>query len=195
MFILLEGPDHCGKTTLANEFKKYGAEVYHFTWNEEIDKNPEYYFMPPLESAILRGLKGELIVFDRHFLSYYVYAEVFRQKAKDLKMYEEARSLIINSNNRIIFCLPENTEKALFEFNQNKEKRNEMYGDMKQVHLAYKTLWGNYLDEEYDFNNKRFWNIIKRKHYQWYNTLHLYDYLQTDVRSYVSTFLTYFRNF
>lgn len=152
--IILDGPDGCGKTTLA-EFlqKEYGAYYMHSTWSPELEPDMEEYMRLTTQMA-KRISQNQLVVLDRHWLSELVYSDVFREGANRVSMYyREHTGLIGGTNipNRLVVCCPER-EVAKQHFDVLKDTREEMYSNVDKIVDAYLALW--YGDKYYVFKNK-----------------------------------------
>ena len=78
--ILIDGPDACGKTTLAQHFKEaHGARVFHLTLRF---KDKMFTYQTAALRLALRLAETQLVVLDRHWPSDCIYASVFRKGTK-----------------------------------------------------------------------------------------------------------------
>lgn len=156
--ILLEGPDHTGKTTLANYFRdNYDAHVMHCTWSKELQPRMDDYLTETIISAMLIA-KNKLVVIDRAWISEYVYDAVFRQKSKLNSLHTRMHKTFLTSDTsfypglfKLIMCLPYDKSDYIDTFDAAKEKREEMYTNMEKVYDAYETLWDGI--STFKFNN------------------------------------------
>jgi len=140
--IILEGPDGCGKTTLAEYFvEHYNAHYMHSTWSKEIDEYMFQYMQSTLDAAG-RISKNQLVILDRHWLSDCVYGDVFREGCYRGDLYNGMHHQFFREDNRhMIYCLPEDKEAANQHFKNLAGTRPEMYDSMHDVSLAYESLW------------------------------------------------------
>ena len=154
--ILLDGPDHCGKTTLAEHLKaNYDAHVIHSTWSTELEPHMAQYINQSIDDAIEIS-KRQLVVLDRSWLSDYVYDNVYRD-GRNIKVDENgytwhnrALKKFNSAGGVIVLCIPDDVETAVAEFNAEKKQRNEMYSDnMRQVHEWYWALFNDTYDKEH----------------------------------------------
>ena len=141
--VILEGPDGCGKTTLAEFLRdNYGAHIIHSTWSKTLEPRMLNYMEETLDQA-LEIAKNQLVVLDRHWLSELVYADVYRggsslqdyhQKAHDALKFHDVFT-------NVVYCLPHDLELARLHFDKMKAEREEMYTDITEVIQAYAALW------------------------------------------------------
>lgn len=133
--IILDGPDACGKTTLANKFiEKYGGTYIHLTYRFA-DKMPLYH-MAMLRKA-LKLSKTQLVIIDRLHVSEYIYAKVYRGGSKWPWMLASFNSFCRELGIPIIICAPSTVERGVEWFNAAKTERPEMYDDIKEVIKEY----------------------------------------------------------
>jgi len=93
--IIIEGPDHSGKTTLAKKLGDLGYKTYHHVK----ETNYEDYILP------LANLDFYDAVLDRHAISEYPYAEVMNRKFKfSMKQFHNIMLLTLIQNPLIILC-------------------------------------------------------------------------------------------
>lgn len=97
MRIILEGPDGGGKTTLANKLaKKYGLEIIHMTRRDS---------MKFKHLSVL--LDKDDVIWDRQFISEYVYSNVFnRPKVLLEEDYKNLFKKVDDLKIKILICLP-----------------------------------------------------------------------------------------
>lgn len=133
--IILDGPDACGKTTLANKFiEKYGGTYMHLTYRFA-DKMPIYH--AAMLRKALKLSKSQLVIIDRLHVSEYIYAKVFRGGTKWPWMLPMFNSFCRELNIPIIICCPATVERGIQWFEETKNKRFEMYDDIKEVIQEY----------------------------------------------------------
>ncbi len=105
-FIILEGPDCVGKTTLSKVLaKKWGAMLYHATARGKLVDAMCEYQLNILDNAdtALREL-DQAVVLDRHWPSEVVYGQVYRpDNQSGFKMGDYAKR-IRNLNGIYVFC-------------------------------------------------------------------------------------------
>lgn len=172
--IILDGPDACGKTTLANYLKEnYGAHIHHLTWTPELELSMDEYMLGELNSAIQSVKLGALVVIDRHFLSEWIYSEVFRGGTQWKGLHRSCLDMINRINGTIVSCTPMNKSKYLKHFVEVKEERPEMYGDMEAIYDLY-----NKVDDSLDFMIPNASGIKKFLRYD------LFDY-QDDCKTFI----------
>lgn len=156
--IILDGPDACGKTTLANKFiEKYGGTYIHLTYRFA-DKMPIYH--AAMLRKALKLSKSQLVIIDRLHVSEYIYAKVFRGGTKWPWMLPMFNSLCRELNIPIIVCAPSTVKRGIEWFEETKSKRFEMYDDISKVIQEY-IDYGNKHDVilyNRDFNDVPFEN-------------------------------------
>lgn len=133
--ILIEGPDACGKTTLAKRLAfDYNGIIFH----------QEYRFknkMPIYHGAVLRKAlklsKEKLVILDRLHISEYIYGKVYRNEKRWPWMLELFNQLCKYFNIPIILCIPHSLNKGFEWFKKTKQKRKEAFDDITQVIEEY----------------------------------------------------------
>lgn len=161
--ILLEGPDACGKTTLAQHFvDNYGAHYIHSTWSPILETRMEQYLDYAMDIAYLVS-QNQLVVLDRHWLSELVYTDVFREDAKRAEWHTRVHTTFIQLlNGIVIFCMPNSIASAYENFSECKDTREEMYDDIAEVIYAYHALWdGDESWREFKHDNSYVRQIIE----------------------------------
>lgn len=141
--ILLDGPDHCGKSTLADHMRAtYDAHVIHSTWSLEIADRMFEYLMDTLTDAIEIS-RNQLTVLDRSWVSDYIYAEVYRGGATlSTNQYSQVQETFIKAGGVGCICLPRHKVTWFSQFTANSTSRNELYTEkMDVVYDAYKHLF------------------------------------------------------
>lgn len=153
--IILDGPDGCGKTTLAEYFvEHHGAHYIHSTWSEDLEtRMGEYMERTALVAAEIS--KNQLVVMDRHWLSELVYADVYRGGSTRGAMHIDMHVLLTGVNRgALVCCLPKNLRASMQHFASLKDSRTEMYTDISEVLLAYEALWEG-SEDKYKFKGGR----------------------------------------
>jgi len=106
--IIFEGPDRCGKTEIAKNLADI-LDYQYFKNTEEHNNFKKGSFNVSIELKYITSLlsnievKGNGIIFDRFFISEYVYAKMYKRSLnlKEIKHYD---SLYAKSNAKIIYC-------------------------------------------------------------------------------------------
>lgn len=148
--IILDGPDGCGKTTLAETLQNdFGAHVIHSTWSPELNKRMDTYLTETFQQALDISSR-QLVVLDRLWLSELVYADVYRGGSPYHGMHEGIDLFCEGRGFKLVYCLPENLDSINSHFNSLKEDRDEMYSDISEVIKCYATLWSG-KDHGYTF--------------------------------------------
>lgn len=138
MIVILEGPDGTGKTTLA----KYLVKAFRGTYLHAGFKkswNIFTYHQALLESAWVTIQKtGRPVILDRHWLSEAVYAEAFRGGSPWPLAGRIFERVIGRLGGIYVYCLPENRDEYLDNFNRIKNNRPEMFDDVTRVYDLYR---------------------------------------------------------
>lgn len=152
---ILEGPDCCGKTTVAKEIQKMtGYPIWHLRYFSDPEKMQFQfdYIENYLKHWLSDNGDGDGIILDRLILSNQAYQSVF----KDGPIVKNAQSIydfLVNeqtfANVTFVNCIPSDKERWLKFFAKKKEERVEQYDDvekMSQVYDAYmKKFWDEYV--------------------------------------------------
>lgn len=142
--IILEGPDGCGKTTLANHFiEKYDAKYMHLTWSEDLEKCMDKYQIESLLNAEQLS-KDHLVIIDRLWISEIVYSDVYREGSQYRGLHQTMKLLIDKMDAINIVCLPEGEQDYYLHFQKLKDEREEMYTNpvkALEVYGVYSALW------------------------------------------------------
>lgn len=139
--IIVEGPDCCGKTTLAKALAETLDAVYwHFTSSPALAEANTDYMRNGLENARDNLAQGRHVVFDRFWPSEWCYGRVLRPAGRcvdqALTIRDEAKDL----DPIIIFCKDtDGMESAVKRHNANKDPEHP-YRDH-----VYGQIYGNYL--------------------------------------------------
>lgn len=133
--IILEGPDSCGKTTLAKRLANdYNGIIFHQTYRFK-NKIPIYH-LAVLRKA-LKLSKEKLVILDRLHISEYIYGKIYRNEQRWPWMLNTFNSLCRELNIPIIMCLPYSVNQGLKWFNKAKNERPEMFDDITKIIQEY----------------------------------------------------------
>lgn len=103
MIVILEGPDCCGKTTLAKKLMQKTAGVYFHSDNvPELIPAMKQYHESILRNAQVNNELGSGVFLDRHWPSQWVYGQLFRPQLHDPGMFNYW--LKYYGNVRYLFC-------------------------------------------------------------------------------------------
>lgn len=139
--VILEGPDGCGKTTLAEHLvKKFNAEYIHLTWSEDLEKVMDEYQLEAIYAA-KEISKEKLVIIDRHWLSEIVYSDVFRDGSSWNGLHQSLMYIIDEAKAINVVCFPENINDYHTHYEQLKTEREEMYDGTLDVYAMYSALW------------------------------------------------------
>lgn len=156
---ILEGPDACGKTTVAKEIQRAtGYNIYHLTYFSDPEKmKAQYEWITNFIKYWLYD-KGDIegLIIDRLFLSNEVYQTVF-QNGPIVEGEQDFLNFLINgqANCRVnadvtfINCMPSDKERWLNHFKKMKEEREELYTDLEKMSQVY-DLYKKGFDTKYD---------------------------------------------
>lgn len=135
--IMLEGPDGCGKTTLARKLvEKYDAFYIH----GRVHKNIWKYHTAAARLAS-RKSQHQLVVVDRNWPSEAVYGPLFRD-TMGYKLGERCLDRVFLKMATLhVMCLPENEDSIVRNFNRLKESRREEHPVVLDVARSYRSLW------------------------------------------------------
>lgn len=139
--IILEGPDGCGKTTLAEHLiEKFNVEYIHLTWSEDLEKVMDEYQIEALDAAKELS-KEKLVIIDRHWLSEVVYSNVYRNGSQWNGLHQSLMYIINEAKAINVVCFPENINDYHAHYEQLKTEREEMYDNTLDVYAMYCALW------------------------------------------------------
>jgi adenylate kinase family enzyme len=137
MFIILEGADGTGKTTLAKRLQEMFSWNYvHCSYNK--DWNMPSYFTKKIYKALLLTKKTNLpTIIDRLWISELIYSEVYREGSKWPFIGTIFDKILKNMGCLYIFCISLNTDYEE-RFTTLCSDRKEMYlNKMTQVNDLY----------------------------------------------------------
>lgn len=173
--VILEGPDGCGKTTLANkliELNNGVGEYIHATYRF---KNK----MPLYHAAILRKAlklsKNKLVIIDRLHISEYIYAKVFRGGTKWPWQLRVFNCICDSLNIPIVICIPSSLERGIQWFEQVKKDRYEMFDNITEIIKEYIDyvkhnkgfiIYNRDLTEKLDFYYEYIFDEIRKEIYK-----------------------------
>lgn len=154
---ILEGPDGCGKSTIAKAIQSVtGYPIYHLTYFSDPEKmQAQYdYIENYLKNWLFDNGDGDGIILDRFLLSNKVYQTVF-QNGPIVKNYDNLYKLIEEqtyANVTYINCLPDDKERYLEHFKKIKEEREELYTDIDKMSQVY-DLYKEGFEDEFGYCN------------------------------------------
>jgi len=139
--IVLDGPDGCGKTTLAEKFQEmYGAKIIHLTWSKELEEVMDSYMIDAIQEAVDLS-KDNLVILDRAWLSEICYSEAFRDGTNWEGLHHNCDSLLISNRAFNIVCKPLNVNRGIERFNSLKSERKEMYENIDNIFKYYGSIY------------------------------------------------------
>lgn len=187
--IILEGPDHSGKTTLAEHFRdKYGAHVMHCTWSPELEKNMSNYIINTLSQGIEIS-KNQLVIIDRSWISEYIYSDVFRNGTQYPHLADYCHKTLRVDRAEVVYCLPYDIPAGIEAFNVGKNSREEMYNNNAEVYRAYESLWNGVLESSYTFKNSTYADAVSLGLCNKYKFTR-YDYMQDPIDNFADNFIS-----
>ena len=126
VFIILEGPDACGKTTFANTFvESHGAKYMHLTYIKDDREMFRANYMA-LVRARLWLEQGKSVVLDRSWISENVYSHVWRGGSKMAYDVAGFDRVIRRLCGIYVMCCPPAMMAAAYHRKEH-AKREEMY--------------------------------------------------------------------
>lgn len=138
--IVLEGPDACGKTTLASAIlTRHGGKYIHLTYR----KNPTPWQFGSLRRAS-RYFQDQLVVIDRHWISEQVYSRVYRHGSSDDACARACYGWLKAIDAVYVLCCPENVESVVTRHKLTHLSGREMYKPddrIRTIGLMYNHLW------------------------------------------------------
>jgi nicotinamide riboside kinase len=155
--IIIEGPDHTGKTTLAKMFAThFGMPIIHSDYTEEAQKDMFQYHLRRIRKA--RHLWGAVL--DRTFISEQIYGPIFRGTMSLTHQGVGRLEREIEHAFKIL-CMPLNKTRWLEEFKKDMER--EMFQDVEKIEQVYDAY------AEYDPIN--LWDYVWDYHCDKFETL------------------------
>lgn len=155
--IILEGPDCCGKTTLAKQLiNKFVESIYlHSTYHKDFDNAGLMlrYGEEMIRQAKLNIELGNTVILDRCWLSDHVYGSVLRGKALTQDAMFAFTKLVAELNPFFVFCISD-LGYALHE----KEKDEAHPYTTEQYHALqseYRSMWLAFSNKD----NTHLWDI------------------------------------
>lgn len=142
--LVFEGPDGCGKTSLARAMQEYlGARYIHLTYRWK-DKMHLYHYAAIRVAAHLAQHQPVLI--DRWYPSEIIYAEAYRGGSKFARHFLLLEHIANKIGLTYVVCFPDDRERYLAHYNELKGKRAEMYDEgLERVYDGYKEFYESYL--------------------------------------------------
>lgn len=175
---ILEGPDGCGKSTVAKTIQSVtGYPIIHLTYFSDPEKmQAQYdYIEGMLRDWLFNSGDGDGYILDRFLLSNKVYQTVF-QNGPIVKNYDSLYKLIENQNMAnvtYIHCLPNDKDRYLEHFKKMKEQREELYTDMDKMSQVY-DLYREGFEDEFLYDHFQSGDI--QVHALWYDI-----FMQIDI--------------
>jgi thymidylate kinase len=162
-FIVLEGADGTGKSTLANEILSQSkGHLIHGSWNK--DWNIRQYHEDMYEAAMLL-LPYQTVIMDRWATSEEVYAEAFRggrQYDSEEHIAQMMGEVMFDDPTQTIYVYCEN-DNVVANHKENMKIRQELFEDMSPVVREYEKYLGrtslNWL--RYDFTKVNMEDFVK----------------------------------
>lgn len=140
--IIIEGPDSCGKSTLAKRLAfDYSGIIFHQSYKFK-NKIPIYH-LAVLRKALKLSQK-KLVILDRLHISEYIYGKVYRNEKRWPWMLNTFNNLCRELNIPIILCLPHSLKQGLEWFEKAKKERKEDFEDITEVIKEYIKYGDNY---------------------------------------------------
>lgn len=137
--IILEGADATGKTTLAKELvKQFNGHYMHLVY-----RWPKKMFTYQLAAAhrAIKLSQDKLVVIDRHWMSEWVYAKVFRGGTLWPEEGRMMDRLFRRFGATTIICATDDSDQYEKDFNEAKEIRPELFKNCVSVNEFYKRLY------------------------------------------------------
>jgi hypothetical protein len=142
--IIVEGPDCCGKTTLAEGIRdRYGAIIIKARGDQELWPDMTAYHDDLLDEAEV-ALDYNHVVLDRHWISELVYRAVINEHTVTTKFAREADYNFVRLQKRIadlgglyILCRP---TLSSFVRHEQKKDPNHPYSDEQYAHIVGRYL-------------------------------------------------------
>lgn len=162
--IVFEGPDGCGKTTLAKELASImGARYIHLTYRFK-DKMDLYHTAAIRLAAHLA--QHQPVIIDRWWPSEIIYADAYRGGSKFTKQYFLLEHIATEIGVTYVFCIPANRNEYLKFYNELKGKREEMYNEgLDRVWQGYSDMWRTYFQiKENVCHYDMFQNLVEDEH-------------------------------
>lgn len=131
--IILDGPDCCGKTTLASKFKeKYHdkCSITHLSY-KMAGKMGLYHLAAILHAT--RKQPDRLHILDRSWISEEIYGHVYRNGPENLFLNRMIHRIALKYSAVYILCIPHDVNEYLQFFLDVYKERNEMYDMDDQV--------------------------------------------------------------
>lgn len=130
--IVVEGPDACGKTTLAKTLaRELGGVYWHMTRTEHLSGQAQLDYQKNSIENIRDNLnQGKTVVVDRNWISEYIYGRVLRRVG--FKELEKIAMDFIALNPFTIYCMDVNAETAAARHRQHIDQAHP-YSDQQYI--------------------------------------------------------------
>jgi len=139
-FIFLEGCNGAGKTTIANRLKLFGFKSTHFVYDENTESVYDKYH------NLITNFFDQRIVFDRSFISEYIYGNAYRKKSRVSELEINKLIDLIKENNGCVIYLDMETNELISRIkNDRVQKKNREIEKVTATNSAYKKFYENKL--------------------------------------------------
>lgn len=159
--IILEGPDACGKTTLARRLLGQDQDGYvHMHWPKEAkDPAREMLMMHrvSLAKAEIRLRQGKRTVIDRHWISNEIYGPIFRGGTMGLTISAEHwdQKIIPALRGVYVICAPQPELAvelhAIRGDESGKTYKTKLTSNIDRVAIQYRKLWTGGFSDGIDY--------------------------------------------
>lgn len=147
--IIIEGPDNCGKSTLAKQIAdRYNANYWHMTSGPGLEQKEamSLYQRDALKNALVNLDSGRSTVFDRHWISDQVYGLELRNGPA--LPFEEMLQWSLKNDVLFIFCYREDAVQAhAQEKDPDHPYDDGVYAKLVEGYDAIRHVLGDYLPE------------------------------------------------
>ena len=157
-FIILEGPDCTGKTTMAKKLvEKLSGFYYHFSWSKTLDTAIEEYHEAVVHN-LLRSSNSRHgpFILDRSWVSEVIYRRIFRPEKKPYE-YTPLQEKIVNRAKKVVYIYCCSYNPARYEKNIDGQ---HPYSLTDYVQIVNYYTWffssGNNEDDRYMKSLRRF---------------------------------------
>lgn len=135
--IVLEGPDGCGKTTLARHLvQRYGAFYIHGRVHKDCWK-----YHTAAVSLAAKKSRDQLVVIDRNWLSECVYGPAFRGNSQYTPGERCVDRVLLKHAALHVMCLPDDRDRVVAQFERLKNDRFEHFDSVDEVTQRYWDFW------------------------------------------------------
>lgn len=162
--ITIDGPDHCGKSTLAQRLAEVtGGEVIHLTWTPRLAEVMDGYRMSAITYAAALA-HDRVVILERPWLSHVVYTEVYRPDERPVAygMVPEWKELTEQMAALNIMALPGDRSRWLSDYVQSCEEREQLHGPNPEKAMAVYDGFRHYfanMDDQFSPQNVEVYDI------------------------------------